>query len=187
MTIYCKSIEFNNFFMKTVTESDDCFKCRACCRFDREEKYFAPVFTMEELSKIPDKIKNQANFIPHKKSQNVFQIRLITSFESKNTFVCPFYDEKIQKCRIYLLRPLDCIMWPIILTRSRNPKIININIVKTIYCQSLKNTTGKNKKGYFNYIEKYLNSDNFLPTIRKYPALVWGYESFARKIGEIKL
>jgi hypothetical protein len=40
---------------------------------------------------------------------------------------------------------------------------------------------------YYSYIIKYLNSAIFVNKLKKYPEIIWGYESFTEKIGEIDL
>lgn len=173
--------------MKIITKSKDCFTCQSCCKFYKEEEYFAPVFTDTELEALPQEYRQTADFKQHKKSKNVFRVSLIPSKKEKMLLVCPFFDEEKQLCSIYFTRPFDCQLWPVVLTKSRKPKIININIAKKGYCPSLKNKSKKSGDDYYKYIIKHLNSKKITAQLLKYPSLVWGYESFTEKIGEINL
>jgi len=172
--------------MKTITKSEDCFSCQNCCKFYLKEEYFAPIFTDKELLSIPLNMRKKAVFTSHKKSNKVFQVKLTSSKKENGILICPFYNEDKQHCKIYPVRPLDCQLWPIILTKSKYKNIVNITIAESTYCPSIdKSITGK--MNYYSYIIKYLNSAIFVNKLKKYPEIIWGYESFTEKIGEIDL
>jgi len=165
--------------MKTVTKSEHCLACKECCKFLEHEKDFAPLFTIDEVKKIKDKV-SKSNFSKYfqtyNSSKNVFQIKLVQSKKDKKFYVCPFLNEKNHFCGIYNERPFDCKTWPFMLTKSRDKKSIHLVCFEKCYCPSINNMQNKEFEDYKKYIIKLLTSKKYINLIKKFPDLVWNEE-----------
>lgn len=162
--------------------------CRSCCKFKKDEIYFAPKITREEIARIKSNGAYKQVFDPFKNSRKVFQISLIKSKFSKDIFVCPYLDEDTQACNIYDIRPFDCEFWPFLLMHDEKREKICIAHFNKEICQ----ITGAMSKTRFEYylnkcLNKWVHDKNIRKLISKYPELVWDYESDTFVIKEINL
>lgn len=109
--------------------------CRSCCKFQPQDKYFAPIITTAEIAKLKTSKSNRKMFLPYKNSKEVSQIRLVKSKFSTNLFVCPFLDEKTQSCAIYRYRPMDCRFWPLLFMFNKKRDKIYLAHFNKNFCQ----------------------------------------------------
>lgn len=165
---------------KTLTKSADCFSCPdPCCRFAKEDVYFAPVLDENELAKLRRAGHSLAVF---KKGQGVYLLRLRRGRQSgqgrlagKEIYVCPLLDEASGACIAYRNRPFDCSLWPFIFSRSADGHRVILAVFKDI-CPSLNKLSAKEKKEYLSYLKEYLEKTDCRKRLQKYPALIWDYE-----------
>lgn len=159
---------------KNITKSKICLTtCRECCKFKKDELYFAPVFTKEEYEQVKGR---KAKFVLRPRSKNIYQIVLKPSRKG-DYFVCPFLNENNQACRIYHDAPFDCRLWPFVLTKKRNnPNVVYLACFESGFCPSLDATPKSEFKKYTAYITKYLKKKGIVEWIKKYPGLVWDKE-----------
>lgn len=151
--------------------------CRACCKFRKDELYFAPKVTKEEISHIKSSGLYKSIFVPFNNSKKVFQIILKPSKLFKDIYVCPYLDEKIHMCGVYKMRPFDCDFWPFILMFDEKKE----NILIAHYDKNIcKITDIMSKIKFKNYLKsslyKWIKEKKILELVRKYPELIWDYE-----------
>ena len=156
-----------------INKSEDCDKCRGCCKFEKGDEYFSPIFTIEEINKIRKSIKNIPKFNKHKNSKNVFQIELVKS-KKENLSVCPFLDEDTHLCNIYELRPFDCKLWPFVLTKTKDGKSITLSCFDKDLCPPFEKSKDKHFEEHKKEVIKLIKSKTNL--IRTHPELVWENE-----------
>ncbi len=160
--------------------------CRGCCKFKKDEIYFAPKITREEIATIKSNGSYKDVFRPFKKSKKIFQITLIKSGLTKEVFVCPYLNEATQACEIYNFRPFDCEFWPFLLMYDKKKEKILIAHVNKEICPI---TDTMNEGEFKNYLikklDKLMREKDVINLINKYPELIWDYEPDTFVIKEI--
>ena len=160
--------------------------CQSCCKFSKDEVYYAPIVMDEEIAKIKSDGLYKKVFHPFKKSKNVFQISLIKSKVSKDLFVCPYLDENTQMCIIYNIRPFDCKFWPFILMHDKERKKVFIAHFNKKICQITDVMSNAKFKEYLiKYIDNLVQQKNISELINKYPDMIWDYEPDTFMIKEL--
>lgn len=163
-----------------------CEKCRTCCKFKKDEKYFAPLFTDEEVEKILKKIKvNPPLFKKYKKFENIFQIRLKKI--SKDLFVCPFYNQSTAMCKIYRLRPIDCLIWPFFVARSKDGKRVLLFRFERACCLACKEADKNEFNLLQDRIKKLVSSKKIIDFYKKHKGLIWNYEKYGIKVAGLSI
>ncbi len=87
-----------------------CLQCDVCCRYSEQFSAWSPFILKEELNNfrpcVPQFIESYGiNIAPVKRN---------------GRFVCPFFDLKNNRCRIYPNRPFDCRMYPFLVSYNSN-------------------------------------------------------------------
>ena len=173
--------------MNPITTSKDCLECKECCKFHDDEVWFAPVFTEKEIALIPEKFQKKAVFTSYRLSKNVKQIQLLPSKNAKALFVCPYYDEQSAKCEIYLFRPLDCKMWPVMFMRTRSNDRVHVVVVKKKHCRSVRNVSEKERRQHDKNIMAFFSTKQMKQYLRTHQDVIWPWESGYDRIGTIAL
>jgi len=156
-----------------------CQKCRECCVFAEDEKYFAPIFTFDEVKKVLHLGHHKKIFTQYKKFKNIFQIKLIKSKSKKNHFVCPLLNEKKHLCLIYKNRPIDCKIWPLILIKDLDEtknKLVLKRFAKT-FCRITKTMPGSEYKIYLKKLLSWFDDEKNKKILKKYSDLAWSQQS----------
>lgn len=158
-----------------------CQQCRGCCKFEKNEKYFSPVFTKKEIetAKIDRKLSK-------KKSDNVFQIKLIES-KFGDYLVCPLLNEESHLCKIYPNRPMDCKLWPIIFMFDKNKKDVLVSCFDKSLCKVIENMSDKEFEEYIKNVFKFIKSNNIIDQLKKHKELIWEYEHDTFVIAKLNL
>lgn len=165
--------------LKTITKSADCFACPSpCCRFAKEDIYFAPVITDQEKKILKE---TGIKFGSSRKGKRVFLLKLKPSRSNKQIYVCPFLKEENGACLVYKQRPLDCSLWPFIFSKSTDGKK-TILACFTKICPSLNKISTQEKKKYLEYLKNWLEEIDYKQLLKDYPELVWNYEVGTKKI-----
>jgi Fe-S-cluster containining protein len=146
-----------------------CQKCRGCCKFKKDDEYFAPLFTKNELEKIK---ANKKMFI--RRSKNVYQIKLVKSKIDKDILVCPFLDEESHLCKIYANRPFDCKFWPFIFMKEKEK--IQLGCFEKEFCLITKTMSNEEFKNYLNSVFDWIEKNKVLYLIKEHPSLIWEKE-----------
>lgn len=121
-----------------VLTSDDCFQCRRCCRFTPDEFIDAPLFTDDQRHLAEAELAGEeVEFVPRGGMWQVV-LREIPGSESR---VCPFYEERMGRCRVYTYGIFDCDTWPfyvmerdgrLLLTLSRDCPVVGAQDVERL-------------------------------------------------------
>ncbi len=172
--------------MKTVTSSESCSRCRGCCRFEKDDKY-ATVFARPELDRVREKLGSIPKVKEFRGSGNVFQVQLVRSQNGENgDYVCPFLEEGRHSCSIYEIRPLDCRIWPFMITRSRDGKRVDLVCLEKRDCPSYEKISPQEFELHKRKMLGTIRSAEMIGFMRKFPELIWDYEPYSFLVSEIK-
>ena len=152
-----------------------CQNCKGCCKFHKDDLYFAPVFSTEELNLIGSKGYALDSFVSHKNSRNVFQITLIEKEGTEEYYVCPYLNREKHLCEIYNMRPIDCKIWPLIVMRDKNNGKVVLAYSKSS-CEITDQLDASKFEMYQKNLLSRLDRMNFIEIFKKYPDLIWEYE-----------
>lgn len=169
--------------MKKAVSSKDCFSCRDCCYFYKNQRYFAPVFTEDEVRRIRKLRRKLPTFKRYKDYPHTYQVVLKKVRKKKLMYVCQFLDEKTHVCTIYKERPFDCRIWPLLIMRKKDRAYIAY--FNQDFCPALKNMTKKGLDKYMRYMVKLITGERYIRFLKKNPALIWGWEKDAIPLKEI--
>ncbi len=87
---------------RQVVPDEWCFSCDVCCRFPEKDSFLAPCFTQDEMNAAREKNPPLPPFNSCK----------ITLTPYKEGFICPAFDPTAAHCKIYDIRPVDCMLYP---------------------------------------------------------------------------
>ena len=160
--------------MKNITKTKDCLACRSCCKFDKNDRYFAPIFTNDEYSLINED-NRASNFKKLNKNNKIFQVITLKSKDNPSIYVCPFYNEDTSLCNIYNIQPLDCKLWPFYFAKSKSGKTVQLRCFSHS-CPSIKNINETAFNKYVKYLTKYLTNHNTISIVKHNPDLAWTIE-----------
>ncbi len=146
-----------------------CQKCRGCCKFKKDEEYFAPLFTLDEMKRI-----NADKKMFKRKSERVFQIKLVKSKFDENILVCPFLDENTHLCKIYANRPFDCKFWPFIFMKTNDK--IQLGCFKKDYCEITKRMSDEDFEKHLSSVFEWIKVNKVFDLIKNHPELIWEKE-----------
>ncbi|PIY84861.1 MAG: hypothetical protein COY77_00390 [Candidatus Omnitrophica bacterium CG_4_10_14_0_8_um_filter_43_18] len=111
--------------LKQFVPNEICLKCDACCRFAQQNSRYAPVLLSDSFSDSTCRLSLK----PH-----------------KDIFICQNFSPESNSCNIYAHRPLDCQLYPFMVTYNKEYE--NIVLVLDAKCPYAKVITGHPE---FNY------------------------------------
>ena len=173
--------------IKQFVASDYCLKqCRCCCRFSQQESVWSPCLLDEEIEEL-----SKHNIPPSVITQNK-KIRLAPFPKENNAdlpahigpiYVCPFLNTQNNKCEIYIIRPLECQLYPFLINKRDKKVFLSVDLG----CPYIKeNLETKRFKEYAQYLFDLLNNSGNLGLIRNNPQIIQAYED-ARDLFELNI
>lgn len=153
--------------IKQFIPSEICLKCRGCCRFKEADSVWSPCLLDEEALELIDKTE-----IPAASLSIDRMLQLIPNPNGEG-FFCPFLKIEDNKCQIYTMRPLECQLYPFLLS-MRNKKILLTVDLNCPYAKDKVNTL--EFKEYTDYLAAYLNSPACLRILKDNPQILQAYE-----------
>ena len=96
-----------------------CFKCDVCCRFPEKDSFLAPYFTHDEINAVVE--YNFPNFVDNNGGKII-----LTSFNEG--YICPVFNPSTSRCKIYDIRPLDCVIYPFAIMWSADGREIVLGL-----------------------------------------------------------
>jgi len=149
--------------IKQIIKSKYCLNCDVCCRFLDKKTPLAPVFLPNEISSIVKPcLDNKSGRVRLKLSHTL------------NMYICPFFNERNNACTIYSNRPLDCRLYPLMVTYDKKRK----NIILSIDTKCPFVTDIKNKeliKKWADYTTRYLEKNHIAHIISKHKYFIGPY------------
>jgi Fe-S-cluster containining protein len=152
--------------IKQFIPQEVCLKCQGCCRFKEADSVWSPCLLDEEIQDLLDREIPPA-FITIDR-----RLRPIPNPEGKG-FICPFFNLKDNKCKIYAFRPLECQLYPFLIS-LRGKKVYLAVDLNCPYAKENLNT--ERFKEYTAYLCAFLNAPAKIRTFKDNPQLIRAYE-----------
>jgi len=93
--------------LKQFIPNDYCLKCDVCCRFGQKNSIYAPKFLPSEVKRLGDRF---------------FQTTILRKNLSPScggSYLCQYFSPFANSCNIYANRPLDCQLYPFMVTYDK--------------------------------------------------------------------
>jgi len=133
--------------MKQFVPNEVCLKCQICCRFSDRVSVFRPVFLNQEIDTLL-KETGERDFFDRDN-------RLTLKKYGRETYCCPFFEAKDNRCSVYSRRPLDCRLYPFVIAEQKEKIFLGIDL----NCPyAYKNYHSAECSGYADYLIDYLHS-----------------------------
>lgn len=143
-----------------------CLACRRCCRFPATEDVQTPAFSAIEVAWARDAGASSAWFRPAAAAPS-HDVQLVPL---ENGYRCPALEPSTHRCQIYDARPLDCRLYPFVVTRDATRRRLLLAVdTQCPYVQHL----GPSRviRDYGGYLAGLLNSPQGQALLASNPAL----------------
>lgn len=98
----------------------------------------------------------------------------ITTKQCHGLFICRFYNTENGECGVYQDRPLECRIYPFVLTQQEGKPAVSVHLE----CPYVQQTKGSAKyQEYVEFLQQYLADDERLAVLQSHPHLFGAYES----------
>ncbi len=152
--------------IKQVVPQEVCLECQGCCRFQKIDSVWSPCLLDEEIQDLLDKKIPPACISSNKK------LLLIPNAQGTG-FICPFFDAKDNKCKIYGFRPFECQLYPFLINLRGGKVILTLDLNCPYVREHLKNDEFKI---YTDYLIIFLNSSAQVKILKDNPQIIQAYE-----------
>lgn len=154
-----------------IIPSEVCLSCDVCCRFLEKDSPLAPIFTENETERMISKGIDKTLFQPQNDGRSS-QIRL-KPYE--DYYICPFFEPKTQKCKIYASRPLDCRLYPftIMFSEDRTKIVLGVDMLCPFSEEHLETDLFQQ---HFQQVIDYIESDDVRSQIIENWCLIGEYQ-----------
>ncbi len=110
---------------RIIVPPEWCFKCDVCCRFPEKDSFLAPYFTHDEITSVYVS-GAEFNSVPNFVDKNGGGKIILTSFNEG--YICPAFNPATSRCKIYDIRPLDCVIYPFAIMWSADGREIVLGL-----------------------------------------------------------
>ncbi len=162
--------------IKQVVPQEVCLECQGCCRFQKIDSVWSPCLLDEEIQDLLDKKIPPAGISSNKKP-------LLIPNAQGTGFICPFFDAKDNKCKIYGFRPFECQLYPFLINRKEEKFFLAVDL-KCPFVQE--NLESQKVKAYVQYLTNFFNSPRSIKILRDNSRVVQIYAGVLN-LAELKL
>ncbi len=153
--------------IKQLIPQEICLKCKGCCRFSQADSVWTPCLLEEEVQELLDKKDLPPAYISKDR-----KIQAVPN-HADGGFHCAFFNPSQNKCRIYESRPLECQLYPFLISIRDNKVYLTVDL----NCHFVKEHLKREKfKEYTEYLAAFLNSPQQLQLLRRNPQIIQAYE-----------
>jgi len=101
-------------------------------------------------------------------------------------FACAFFNPSDHKCGIYDVRPLDCSIYPVIVTREKNGRRVLMGV--DTKCPALtRPEIAKRVTGHLQAVQRVLETPEVAVVLQAHPEFISEYQEEARELRELSL
>lgn len=153
--------------IKQIVPQGMCLECRGCCRFREAESSWTPSLLCEEAIAFQNKGIQPSFFSLEKK-------KILPIWNERNdAFLCPFVEEDTYHCQIYDYRPLECALYPFLLS-SRKGRIF---LSADIHCPYMEEQgQSQEVKEYAQHLQHFFSSNQGKKILHENQHLIQPYE-----------
>lgn len=166
------------FKINQIVPPEWCSKCDVCCRFPEKDSFLAPYFTRDEITSVlvsGTELNSVLNFVAVPDFVDRQGGCKITLTPFKEGYICPAFDPASAHCKIYDVRPLDCIIYPFAIMWSADGREIMLGLdMKCPYVAEFINSDSL--KEAETEMRNTLDSSPVLDIISENPGLVGPYQ-----------
>lgn len=143
-----------------------CLKCKGCCRFNQAITVWAPGLLDAEI-KILSKGAHLSTLVSKDKKI------LLLPDEREGIFLCPFFDNKENKCKVYSLHPFDCQLYPFLINLRNGKTYLAVDL----NCRFAKDNfrTSRFEK-YCEYLTGLLSGKDYRDILKNNPQVIQTYQ-----------
>ena len=152
--------------IKQFVPENVCLKCQGCCRFKELDSAWGPCLLEEDIQELIDKNVPPAYINMQKK------LRLIPDAKGEG-FICPFFEEKANRCKVYGFRPFECQLYPFLINLRKKKVILTVDINCPYISEKIKT---QEFKEYVEYLTAHLNAPEQLELLKDNPQIIQAYE-----------
>ncbi len=150
-----------------IVPEEWCLNCKICCRFPAEEGVQAPTWSVRE-AQWAVQAGGEKDWFEQKASSPSLLPRLHTCGSG---FRCPAFESKTNRCSIYSVRPLDCRLYPFVLTK--NPGDTQVLLAMDLKCPYLQaHGSDPEVSDYALSLARYLEASEGLEYLKENPQIV---------------
>ncbi|HBR15036.1 MAG TPA: hypothetical protein DD723_05780 [Candidatus Omnitrophica bacterium] len=157
-----------------------CLSCDGCCRFKDRTSPWRPRVTNEERQEILSitEDRTEENFT-ETSIQGLFYIKAV---RGQGQAPCVFLklDENI--CRVYARRPLECRLYPFLLTKKGDEMVVCVHL-SCPFVQEQRTTAGFER--YVQDLERYFQKKRIRDFLKENPSLAWDYSAYEIEMEEL--
>lgn len=152
--------------IKQFVPQEFCLKCRGCCRFKEANSVWLPCLLEEEIQDLLDRNIPAASIAVDRRIQPIPDPK-------QEGFICPFLNTQDNKCKIYQFRPLECQLYPFLISLRDKRVLLTVDLNCPYVSESLKSSR---LKDYTDYLAAFLNSAKLKKILKDNPQLIQAYE-----------
>mgnify|MGYP002346680261 CR=1 FL=1 len=153
--------------IKQLVLQEICLECRGCCRFREAESSWTPSLLCEEAIAFQNKGIQPSFFSLEKK-------KILPIWNERNdAFLCPFVEEDTYHCQIYKSRPLECQLYPFVLSSRKEKIFLSVDL----HCPYMEDLRGSTEiMEYAQYLELFFSSSQRKKILHENQHLIQPYE-----------
>jgi uncharacterized protein len=161
--------------------SEICLQCPVCCRFPDKQAGLSPFFFEEERTRAEDlcgsKIRNAFRQEGPSKAELV---------PYRDAYACPFYHASDSTCGIYGSRPLDCAIYPVVVTRNQDGQGVFVGVDHK--CPALERPEiAARIEDHLESVRGFLETPDIARLLRSHPEFIGECQEEASHMRELSL
>ncbi|MBL7197004.1 MAG: YkgJ family cysteine cluster protein [Candidatus Omnitrophica bacterium] len=173
--------------LKRLIPQEFCLRCDICCRFPQNDTVWTPLFTNSEVKYLVENdILPPLVFTSHPKtkirknscSPEKIGAQRINLIGHKDYFICPCLEPSDYKCKIYADRPLECQLYPFLLTKKEG----QFYLAQDKKCPYLDIADETKLKFYINYLKAELEKEDMVSFLKQNQELFVEYPATDLKL-----
>ncbi len=173
--------------LRGFVPSEECFKCDRCCRFSDKETIWSPVFSAQEVEEVINEGYPPAVFNIGRVGFK--DVRLHPKQGLRYSFICPFFDEEKNCCKIYPIRPFDCRLYPFLIVDMGDGDVFLGLDEQCPYVGKLltKQNGAEIIDRHSKFLAEFLNSQEGKECLYKSPQIIARYNGKIRMLAQLDI
>jgi len=157
-----------------------CLECPVCCRFPEKSAPLSPFFLPEERAQAEAALGGAMGRF---RNPGPSKAELVPCGHG---WACTFFDPKNHKCAVYPTRPLDCSMYPVIVTHDRDGQRVLVGADGK--CPALRRPEIAAKVSeHLKLVQRFLESPPIRDLILRHPEFISIYQEETMEARELSL